>query len=100
MHTHLFHLDIIWTGNNGTGTSAYDAYSRNHTIRCAGKSDLHASSDPFFRGEKEKYNPEDLLLASISSCHMLWFLHLCADAGIVVVKYEDKPEGTMITGLM
>jgi organic hydroperoxide reductase OsmC/OhrA len=98
MHTHLFQLNIIWTGNNGTGTSAYDAYSRNHTIRCEGKADLQASSDPYFRGEKEKYNPEDLLLASISSCHMLWYLHLCADAGIVVVNYEDKPQGTMITG--
>lgn len=98
MNNHHYILDITWTGNKGSGTSEYAAYSRNHTIRCEGKPDLEASADPFFRGDVLRYNPEDLFLASISSCHMLWYLHLCADTGIIVTAYSDKPEGSMISG--
>lgn len=93
---HHFVTRLAWTGNRGTGTSTYRAYGRDHEITAEGKSAIiPASSTPVFRGDKDRYNPEELLIGSISGCHMLWFLHLCADAGIVVTGYEDDAEGTM-----
>lgn len=93
---HTYHTDLHWTGNLGSGTSGYRAYSREHEIRVDGKPMLLGSSDPAFRGDPTRYNPEDLLVASLSACHMLWFLHLCADAGIVVTDYSDRATGTMV----
>ncbi|NCI47106.1 OsmC family protein [Sediminibacterium soli] len=95
MKTHQYRLQIEWTGNKGSGTSAYTAYERAHEISVDGKPGIPASSDPSFRGDKTRYNPEELLVASLSSCHMLWYLHLCAQAGVTVVAYEDLAKGTM-----
>jgi organic hydroperoxide reductase OsmC/OhrA len=75
---HRYKVDLLWTGNRGAGTSTYKAYERSYTLHAAGKPDLLGSSDPGFRGDPGRYNPEDLLVASLSSCHMLWFLHLCS----------------------
>lgn len=87
---------MTWTGNLGTGTSAYRAYSRNHEISGQGKiASLPCSSDPAFHGERARYNPEELLVASLSACHMLSYLHLCADAGIIVTEYRDEAGGLM-----
>jgi organic hydroperoxide reductase OsmC/OhrA len=88
-------VTVRWTGDLGTGTSGYRAYKRDHEISAAGKPVIPASSDPDFRGDPSRYNPEELLVASLSTCHMLWYLHLCADAGIVVTGYADEPRGTM-----
>jgi organic hydroperoxide reductase OsmC/OhrA len=96
MKKHTYKLSLNWVGNLGSGTSDYRSYSRNHIIQAESKADIMASSDPAFRGDRTKYNPEELLLASLSSCHMLWFLHLCADNGIIVVEYSDNPEGIML----
>jgi len=96
MKLHHYKLNVEWTGNEGTGTSSYAGYLRDHIIKKDGKLLLEASSDPAFRGDANKLNPEELLLAAISSCHMLWYLHLCSDAGIVVTGYVDLPEGEMI----
>ncbi len=93
---HFYTLTIKWTGNKGNGTYDYRSYDRSHIISTGNKPDILASSDPVFRGDKTKYNPEELLVASLASCHMLWFLHLCADTGIVVVDYIDNPEGILI----
>jgi organic hydroperoxide reductase OsmC/OhrA len=93
--THHYQSIIRWTGNKGTGTSGYRDYERSHTVSIDGKPDILTSSDPSFRGDKSRHNPEELFLSSLSSCHMLWFLHLCSDAGIVVTAYEDHAEGTM-----
>jgi organic hydroperoxide reductase OsmC/OhrA len=83
-----------WTGNLGSGTSAYRVYSRNHELSSEAKlSPIHGSSDPVFRGDPARYNPEELLLGALSACHMLWVLHRCADAGIVVTEYTDEPTG-------
>ncbi len=68
---------------------------RDHTIVVEGKPEIPASSDPAFRGDRTRYNPEELLVASLSSCHMLWYLHLCATNGIVVLDYCDRATGTM-----
>jgi len=93
---HHYSVTIDWTGNQGSGTSAYKAYARAHDIRAAGKPSIPGSSDPNFRGDPARYNPEELLVASLSSCHMLWYLHLCSVAGIVVTAYSDRAQGTMI----
>jgi organic hydroperoxide reductase OsmC/OhrA len=95
---HQYTLAIKWTGNRGEGTSHYTKYDRSHILSVPGKPDIHCSSDVVFRGDGAKYNPEDMFLASTSSCHMLWYLHLCADEGIVVVDYTDNPTGTMVEG--
>ena len=92
---HRYAVTTEWTGNNGEGTTAYNTYERSHVIRVAGKPEIAASSDTPFRGDREKHNPEDMLLASLSSCHMLWYLHLCADAGVVVTRYTDRAQGVM-----
>lgn len=92
---HHFEISIEWTGNRGSGTSSYTEYSRSHTLSAVGKESLPCSSAPVFRGDASLYNPEDMLLYSVSSCHMLWFLHCCADAGVVVTAYEDNPCGTL-----
>jgi len=92
---HDYNLFIKWTGNTGSGTSSYATYKRDHSVIAEGKPEIVCSSDPSFRGDKTKYNPEELLVASVSTCHMLWYLHLCADAGIVVLEYTDNAAGTM-----
>ncbi|PSK92610.1 OsmC family protein [Taibaiella chishuiensis] len=95
---HTYATTTTWTGNTGTGTSGYTAYERSHTITAAGKPPLAASSDPAFRGDPAKYNPEELLLASVSGCHMLWYLHLCAVHQVTVIAYTDETSGEMRTG--
>lgn len=96
MKKHLYNATVTWTGNKGTGTSNYRAYERSHTISIEGKPDIQGSSDPNFRGESSKHNPEDLMVAAISGCHMLWYLHLCADNGIIVIRYSDRTTATMV----
>jgi organic hydroperoxide reductase OsmC/OhrA len=93
---HQYSLTIKWTGNKGSGTSDYRSYERSHTVISENKVDILCSSDPVFRGDKTKHNPEELFVASVSSCHMLWYLHLCADAGIVVVDYIDNASGILM----
>ena len=94
--TEHFMMTTTWTGNRGTGTSDYRAYGRDHETSAPGKSAvIPGSAVHKYRGDKERYNPEELLIASLSACHMLWFLHLCADAGIVVTSYRDDAEGMM-----
>lgn len=92
---HHYSATIQWTGNKGTGTSHYRDYERSHQITIAGKADIAGSSDPAFRGDKSRHNPEDLLVSSLAACHMLWYLHLCSEAGVVVLDYTDNASGTM-----
>ncbi|HVX21423.1 MAG TPA: OsmC family protein [Acidimicrobiales bacterium] len=94
---HVYRLGTTWTGDLGAGTAGYGTYSRDFSIECPGKPVLFGSADPGFRGDAGRYNPEELLLAALSSCHLLWYLHLCADAGVVVRSYRDAASGTMET---
>ena len=94
---HRYRVDVVWTGNRGTGTDGYRNYSRNHVIRVPGKPELAGSSDPTFRGDATRYNPEDMLVAALSACHMLSYLHMATVAGVVVTDYRDAAEGTMVT---
>lgn len=93
---HFYQTDLVWTGNRGSGTRSYKGYSRAHEISIAGKPVIVGSSDPHFNGDASRYNPEELLVAALSACHMLYYLHLCADAGIVVTNYKDSATGVMI----
>lgn len=92
---HEFQVTTRWTGNLGTGTSAYRAYSRNHELSAPGKSTHIVGSSAVAIGDHTRYNPEELLVGALSSCHMMWVLHLCADAGIVVTEYADNAVGEM-----
>ncbi|MGA8278108.1 MAG: OsmC family protein [Rhodanobacteraceae bacterium] len=93
---HRYATSVRWTGNRGTGTSSYRAYARDHVIEGDGKSAIDGSADAHFRGDRTRWNPEELLVASLAACHQLAYLHLCADAGVVVTGYEDHAKGTMI----
>ena len=96
MKDHSYEIKLEWTGNKGSGTFDYRSYSRDHIISAKAKGlEILGSSDPGFRGDKSRYNPEELFLASISSCHMLWYLHLCAVNGVIVLEYSDEPKGVM-----
>ncbi|OQP85344.1 peroxiredoxin [Rhizobium rhizosphaerae] len=93
---HHYTVDIVWTGNEGKGTASYRGYRRDHEIRAEGKPTIAGSSDPSFRGDPARWNPEDLLVASLSACHKLWYLGLCAGAGVIVLDYADHAEGIML----
>lgn len=93
---HRYDVTVTWTGSPGAGTSRRGDHSRNHQIAIEGKPDIAGSSDPAFRGDPARHNPEDLLVASLSACHMLWYLSLCGKAGITVTAYVDRAEGRMI----
>lgn len=95
MTTHGFEARLRWTGNAGSGTSSYTAYGRTHEIGAPGKPAIPGSSDPAFRGDADRWNPEEMLVGSIAACHMLWFLHLASVAGVVVESYEDRATGEM-----
>lgn len=93
--THRYDLTMTWTGNRGTGTSGYRDYGRDHEIGADGRPALEGSSDPVFRGDKTRWNPELELVAALSQCHMLSYLHVCVSAGVVVTGYDDTPYGVM-----
>jgi organic hydroperoxide reductase OsmC/OhrA len=95
MKSHHYRTRLDWTGNTGEGTATYKSYRRDFTVASAAKAPIDGSSDPAFRGDPARYNPEELLLASLSSCHMLWYLHLCSVNGIVVLSYTDDATGAM-----
>ena len=92
---HSYEVSLEWTGNTGSGTSGYAGYERAHVLAADGKAPIQASSDPHFRGDPARWNPEELLLASLSSCHQLWYLHLCSVNKVTVVAYRDRAAGIM-----
>lgn len=94
--THSYYAELTWTGNLGPGTVDYRSYSREHVASAGDKQPIAGSSDPAFRGHPERWNPEELLVVSLSQCHMLWYLDLAARAGVVVTAYTDSPTGTMV----
>ncbi|MET8051236.1 OsmC family protein [Streptosporangium sp. NPDC005286] len=93
--THTYDIKVEWTGNLGAGTGGYRSFSRDHEVSADNKAAIAASSDPAFRGDPARWNPEELLVASVAQCHMLWYLHLCAVGGVIVTEYEDHAHGVM-----
>ena len=94
-HEHAYAVDLEWTGAGADGTASYAAYSRAHKLGAPGKPPIPGSSDSAFRGDPARWNPEELLVASLSACHMLWYLALCAGHGVRVTAYADSAEGWM-----
>ncbi|MGM1015952.1 MAG: OsmC family protein [Actinomycetota bacterium] len=92
---HRYALTATWTGNRGSGTSGYREYARDVSLQVAGKPDVLASADRPFRGDGGRWNPEDLLLAALSECHLLSYLHACVTAGVVVTAYRDEATAVM-----
>jgi len=92
---HQYQINLVWAGNKGSGTIDYRSYDRSYVISVDHKPDIHGSSDSAYLGDKSKHNPEDLLVSALSSCHMLWYLHLCSENGVVVLDYKDRATGTM-----
>lgn len=93
---HRYSVRTTWTGDRGTGTSGYRYYDRSVTLEIDGKPAIAASADRPFRGDRARWNPEDMLLAALSECHLLSYLHACVKAGVVVVGYEDEASGLMV----
>lgn len=94
---HRFEIDLRWTGDLGEGTAGYRSYARDHEVTAVNKPVLLGSSDPAFRGDGSRWNPEEMLVAALSQCHLLAYLHLCAESGVVVTGYEDHAAGRMVT---
>jgi organic hydroperoxide reductase OsmC/OhrA len=94
---HEYAACITWTGNTGAGTGAYDAYTRDYTVSVPGKPQLHGSADPAYRGAADRHNPEDLFVAAVSACHMLFYLSLAARSGVQVAAYSDNATGRLAT---
>ncbi|ADG74843.1 OsmC family protein [Cellulomonas flavigena DSM 20109] len=92
---HQFSVDLTWTGARDVGTATYTSYGRDHVLTAGDRPPLPGTSDPGFRGDPDRWSPEDLLVGALSQCHMLWFLHLAATTGVVVVGYEDAASGTV-----
>lgn len=93
--THTYDVALTWTGNRGSGTSDYRGYDRANELAGAGRPVIEGSADPAFRGDRARWNPEQLLVAAVSQCHLLSYLYLCATAGVIVTEYTDEATGTM-----
>lgn len=93
--SHSYEVAVEWQGNRGSGTSDYRSYGREHVISATGKPEIAGSADRAFRGDTARWNPEELLLAALSQCHLLSYLHAAASAGIVVTAYTDSASGVM-----
>ena len=93
---HRYEVEVAWTGNTGEGTRTYRSYRRDHDILAEGRPPIPGTSDPLFRGDKTRWNPEQLLIGALSACHQLWYLHLCSENGVVVSAYEDHASGIML----
>lgn len=96
MATHTYELSLTWTGERGSGTSGYRDYDRSVRASADGPPDLELSADAAFRGDRSRWNPEQLLVAALSECHLLSFLHMAVLNGVTVVAYDDRPVGTMV----
>lgn len=93
---HEYEVDVVWTGNTGQGTSDHRSYLRTHQVRAPGKRTIDGSADLALRPDSDLYNPAELLVTALSQCHMLWYLHLAADSGVVVIGYHDRARGTLV----
>lgn len=92
---HLFRAEVNWTSNQNPSDSSKRFYYKNHQINIEGKPVLNVSAAKAFKGDPELYNPEDLLLSSLVSCHMMSYLYVCAQNGIEVLEYSDNAEATL-----
>ena len=92
---HRYTATVEWTGNRGEGTATYRSYDRDHEITAEHAASILGSADPAFRGNPSRWNPEQLLVAAAAQCHMLAYLHLATENGVVVTAYVDHPTAVM-----
>lgn len=92
---HNYRVDLEWTGNRGNGTETYRSYGRDHILRAQGLPELLGTADPTFHGDRDRWNPEQLLLAALSQCHMLSYLHVAVTHGVVIEGYSDEASGSL-----
>ncbi|MEO8535864.1 MAG: OsmC family protein [Flavobacterium sp.] len=92
---HTFKATANWTSKQNPEDSTKRFYSKSHKISIEGKPVLNVSAAKAFKGDPELYNPEDLLLSSLVSCHMMSYLYVCSQNGIEVLKYLDNAEATL-----
>ncbi len=90
---HLFKAALNWSKDNGKSIR----YTKNHTISFEGKEALTISAAKAFKGDPSLHNPEDLLLSSLMSCHMMSYLYICAQHQIEVIDYQDQAIATLET---
>ncbi|WIB25113.1 OsmC family protein [Curtobacterium sp. MCSS17_015] len=95
MNDHSYEVSVHWTGDRGTGTSGYRDYGRDHLVSADGKPDVLGSADPTFRGDRDRWNPEELVLAALTQCHMLSYLHVAVTRGFTVVQYDDRATASL-----
>jgi organic hydroperoxide reductase OsmC/OhrA len=95
--THRYVARIRWTGDLGTGTKEYRGYARDHVVEVPGKAPILLTSSLGARSDPSRHNPDELVVAALASCHMLWYLHLCSSEGVVVTSYVDDAEGVLET---
>ena len=93
--THHYEVSLEWTGDTGSGTRGYAGYERSHVLSAGDKPPIPGSSDPHFRGDASRWNPEELLVGALAACHQLWYLHLCAVNQVTVLAYRDRASGAM-----
>ncbi|WP_425861831.1 OsmC family protein [Arthrobacter sp. TWP1-1] len=96
LNQHHYEVNVLWTGNTGTGTSNYRDYGRDHSVTAVGLPLLLGSADRTFHGDRERWNPEQLLVTALAQCHMLSYLHVAVLHGVVITQYEDTATGTMV----
>jgi len=94
---HEFDVDVVWTGNLGSGTDSHRSYSRDHVVRVEGLADIAGSADRAFRGDRGRHNPEQLLIAALAQCHLMSYLHQAVERGVVVTGYQDSAHGVLVT---
>ncbi|OXB02804.1 OsmC family protein [Flavobacterium pectinovorum] len=92
---HLFKAELNWASSPNPEQSASKFYSKSHKIVIEGKPVLNVSAAKAFKGDPELYNPEDLLLSSLVSCHMMSYLYVCSQNGIEILEYSDNAEATL-----
>ncbi|PPF58997.1 MULTISPECIES: OsmC family protein [unclassified Rathayibacter] len=93
---HEYAVSVVWEGDRGTGTSGYREYGRQLTVTAEGPAPILASADTPFRGDADRWNPEQLLLAALAQCHLLSYLHVAVKNGVVVTGYTDDAVGSML----
>jgi len=92
---HTYEVSVRWTGDRGTGTSGYRDYGRDHDVTADGKHPIAGSADPAFRGDRDRWNPEELLLGALAQCHMMSYLYVAVQRGFTVVEYTDTATASL-----
>ncbi len=87
-----FKVQAKWSSKNALDVSIN---GKTHQVFIDDKSPLTVSAAKAFKGDETKYNPEDLLLSALASCHMMSYFYVCAQNGIELIDYKDEAVGVL-----